>query len=140
MKKLFSTILVLGLLLSGNAYAENIALICKFVSGDHLTADRKVIKLGSHGVDADDVVVKLDTKRKKLIGDSAHSDNAAVFWEDDLITWWPKYNSKISNTSFELNRYSGQLIVKTITNNSGSSTVDGITNIKFNCSKTNKMF
>ena len=93
-----------------------------------------------NGVEADDVVVKLDTKRKKLIGDSAHSDNAAVFWEDDLITWWPKYNSKISNTSFELNRYSGQLIVKTITNNSGSSTVDGITNIKFNCSKTNKMF
>ena len=139
MKKLLG-ILVLSLLFSGNAYAENIALICKFVSGDHLTADRKVIKLGSHGVDADDVVVKLDTKRKKLIGDSAHSDNAAVFWEDDLITWWPKYNSKISNTSFELNRYSGQLIVKTITNNSGSSTVDGITNIKFNCSKTNKMF
>ena len=139
MKKLLG-IVVLGLLSSGNAYAENIALICKFVSGDHLTADRKVIKLGSHGVEADDVVVKLDTKRKKLIGDSAHSDNAAVFWEDDLITWWPKYNSKISNTSFELNRYSGQLIVKTITNNSGSSAVDGITNIKFNCSKTNKMF
>ena len=139
MKKIF-IVLLFSFLASGNAYAENIVLICKFVSGDHLTADRKVIKLGSHGVDADDVVVKLDTKRKKLIGDSAHSDNAAVFWEDDLITWWPKYNSKISNTSFELNRYSGQLIVKTITNNSGSSTVDGITNIKFNCSKSNKMF
>ena len=28
MKKLFSTILVLGLLLSGNAYAENITILC----------------------------------------------------------------------------------------------------------------
>jgi hypothetical protein len=139
MKKILS-ILVLGLLLSGNVYAENIVLICKFVSGDHLSADRKSIKFSAYDGVAKDVVVKLDTKRKKLIGDSAQSDNATVLWEEDFIQWWPKYNSKIFNTSYELNRFSGQLIIQTITNNSGSSTVDGITNIKFNCSKSNKMF
>ena len=46
MKKLFSTILVLGLLLSGNAYAEKIILKCKHTNGSFVT-------------------IKLDTDTKK---------------------------------------------------------------------------
>tara|TARA_B110000971_G_scaffold215717_1_gene249640 strand:+ start:34 stop:456 length:423 start_codon:yes stop_codon:yes gene_type:complete len=140
MKKLFLSILVICSLLGGNAYAENIEVICKFISGQHLSADNKVIKFESYDGVAKDVVVKLDTKRKKLLGDYPHSDNATILWEEDFIQWWPKRNSKISNTSFELNRHSGQLIQQTYTNNSGSSRVDGSTYIKFNCSKSNKIF
>ena len=34
MKKLFSTILVLGFLLSGNAYTKNLNIVCTIVAAD----------------------------------------------------------------------------------------------------------
>ena len=103
MKKLLG-IIVLGLLWSGNVYAENITLICKFVSGEHLDLDRKVLKFKSSDGVAKDVLVKLDTKRKKLIDTSSYtnSDNATVLWEEDFIQWWPNRNTKISDTSLKL--------------------------------------
>ena len=119
MKKLLG-IVVLSLLLSGNAYAKIIDLHCKYITG-HLTekiphpghADSKdnttYIPISDTGIES--YKIKLDTTKEKIIeGPQYSSDGSTLIFGDNLIEWWAALASGSTlKVKFTLNRYTGRL-------------------------------
>ena len=119
MKKLFG-IVVIGLLLSGNAYSKIIDLHCKYISG-HLTekiphpghADSKnnttYIPISDTGIES--YKIRLDTTKEKIIEAPQYSsDGSTRIFGDDLIEWWAALASGSTlKVKFTLNRYTGRL-------------------------------
>ena len=131
MKKLLG-ILVLGLLLSGNAYADKKFLVC--------SSDNKVIEKGVKefltSINLDDNFLMINYKKFNII--SVHDDEIMA----DFIL--KKQNSEYYNhTTIWLNRFTGLMdykIQKYKRNNQGSiENLKTYDLIKFNCKPKKKM-
>jgi len=131
MKKLLS-IIVLGLLLSGNAYADKKFLVC--------SSDNKVIEKGVKefltSINLDDNFLMINYKKFNII--SVHDDEIMA----DFIL--KKQNSEYYNhTTIWLNRFTGLMdykIQKYKRNNQGSiENLKTYDLIKFNCKPKKKM-
>ena len=159
MKKLLS-IIVLGLLLSGNAYAEVITLDCKFISGieynDKYQTEKKLFN------EINKVVI-LDTKIKKIIQADYHYGGDDYFngwsgwdtgtshgqdspWSETRVRWenfsYADSNRKtmISMYSAELNRVSGQMETSLLFRYPGNDGYHKLTINMYQCSKKEKLF
>jgi hypothetical protein len=126
MKKLFSTIVVLGLLLSGNAFAEDLNLTCKYITGQthyenkiELTTRDEMLNSGLP-VRIDQVFI-INSKTKKILrqkysGDfvplSKSKDNFDIVWSNQNIIW-----------SYQIDVFEGMLY-KTILDRSSGILVD----------------
>ena len=159
MKKLFSMILVLGLLLSGNAYAEVITLDCKFISGieynDKYQTEKKLFN------EINKVVI-LDTKIKKIIQADYHYGGDDYFngysgwdlgdtygrdgiWSETKISWenqnfTSNRKTLISMYSAEINRVSGQMKTSLLFKLPGKNDYYMLTENMYQCSKKEKLF
>ena len=131
MKKLLG-IVVLGLLLSGNAYADKKFLVC--------SSDNKVIEKGVKefltSINLDDNFLMINYKKFNII--SVHDDEIMA----DFIL--KKQNSEYYNhTTIWLNRFTGLMdykIQKYKRNNQGSiENLKTYDLIKFNCKPKKKM-
>ena len=131
MKKLLS-IIVLGLLLSGNAYADKKFLVC--------SSDNKVIEKGVKefltSINLDDNFLMINYKKFNII--SVHDEEIMA----DFVT--KKQNSEYYNhTTVWLNRFTGLMdykIQKYKRNNQGS--IENLITydlIKFNCKPKKKI-
>ena len=118
MKKLLG-IVVLGLLLSGNAYSKIIDLHCKYITG-HVTekiphpghtdseANTTFIPISDTGIE--DYKIKLDTTKEKIIEAPGYSsDRSSYSFSDESIAWLTTDSESILQIKFTLNRYTGQL-------------------------------
>ena len=159
MKKLLSLIIV-SLLLSGNAYAEVITLDCKFISGiesnDKYQTEKKLFN------EINKVVI-LDTKIKKIIQadyhyggddyfngysgwDSGTSNGQDSPWSETRIRWksfsYADSNRKtlISMYSAEINRVSGQMKTSLLFKLPGKNDYYMLTENMYQCSKKDKLF
>ena len=119
MKKLLG-IVVLGLLLGGNAYSKIVELHCEYVQGHIIDkvphpghADNKknttYISISEHDVEGYNI--KLDTTKEKIIeAPLFKSDGSTRMFGDDIIFWYaalgPEERLEIK---FTLNRYTGRL-------------------------------
>ena len=119
MKKLL-WIIVLGLLLSGNAYSKIVDLHCEYVQGHIIEkvphpghADNKknttYISISEHDVEGYNI--KLDTTKEKIIeAPQFESDGSTHMFGDDLIFWYASLSPEaILEIKFTLNRFTGRL-------------------------------
>jgi len=111
MQKLFSTILLISFLLSGNAYAKETKLHCKFVSGDKTAPGKKRIfyKKG----DLSDVYLKIDFDREKVIESPFNvygllGSKTSIIFDGAEVSWTGK-NKYVHKVAI-LNRQNGNLI------------------------------
>ena len=159
MKKLLS-IIVLCLLLSGNAYAEVITLDCKFISGiesnDKYQTEKKLFN------EINKVVI-LDSKKEKIIEADYHYGGDDYFdgysgwdtgrthgrdspWSETRIRWqnfsYADINRKtmISMYSAEINRVSGQMKTSLLFKLPGKNDYYLLTENMYQCSKKDKLF
>ena len=159
MKKLLM-IIVLGLLLSGNAYAEVITLDCKFISGiesnDKYQTEKKLFN------EINKVVI-LDSKKEKIIEADYHYGGDDYFdgysgwdtgrthgrdspWSETRIRWqnfsYADINRKtmISMYSAEINRVSGQMKTSLLFKLPGKNDYYLLTENMYQCSKKDKLF
>ena len=159
MKKLLS-IIVLCLLLSGNAYAEVITLDCKFISGieynDKYQTEKKLFN------EINKVVI-LDSKKEKIIEADYHYGGDDYFdgysgwdtgrthgrdspWSETRIRWqnfsYADINRKnmISTYSAEINRVSGQMKTSLFFKLPGKNDYYLVTENMYQCSKKDKLF
>ena len=150
MKKLLS-IIVLGLLLSGNAYSKIIDLQCKYVSG-HITnkiphpnhedseANTTYVPISDTGVE--DYKIKLDTTKQKIIeapdyveGGSTHGFN------EDIIMWYASLASESRlEIKYTLNRYTGRLREYHIHYKWGETETNYWANFIYDCTKAKRLF
>ena len=110
MKKLFSTILVLGLLLSGNAYAEKVFLKCELVDGMDNWKDKSKNGVYRKG-ELPDVGLEINTKTKKIF-DTTYSKSPVLNndWDDNKVNWsQPTIFLKIND--YTLDRLTGELLI-----------------------------
>ena len=118
-KKLLA-ILVLGLLLSGNAYAKIIDLHCKFIEGNitknvphpgHEDIEKNTTYLSISDNDVKGYNIKLDTSKKKILEAPGYSPDGSTYgFNDDLIEWWAVFASGSTlEVKYTLNRYTGRL-------------------------------
>jgi hypothetical protein len=159
MKKVI-LILAMGLLLSGNAYAEVITLDCKFVSGiktdDKYQTEKKLYN------EINKVVI-LDAKKEKIIEADYHYGGDDYFdgysgwdtgashgrdspWSETRIRWehfsYTDSNRKtlISMYSAEINRVSGQMKTSRLFKYPGKDDYYTLTENMYQCSKKDKLF
>ena len=129
MKKLFSTILVLGLLLGGNAYAKNLNIVCTIVgSGDQEFAEGEY-----------DYYIAYEND-KLFQSNMIHTDfvskaTATVNYLDEYfgITIIEKDENPSDKLELKLNRNTGYLYSKIIYSGKEFRTD------KFKCKKSNKL-
>ena len=107
MKKLLS-IIVLGLLLSGNAYAEQIFLKCELVDGIHNWKDKSRNGVYRKGELAD-VGLEINTKTKKIF-DTSYSNFPVKSndWDDNEVDW-TQPTALLKINSYTLDRLTGNL-------------------------------
>ena len=159
MKKLLG-IVVLGLLLGGNAYADIITLDCKFISGiesnDKYQTEKKLFN------EINKVVI-LDSKKEKIIEADYHYGGDDYFdgysgwdtgrthgrdspWSETRIRWqnfsYVDINRKtmISMYSAEINRVSGQMKTSLLFKLPGKNDYYLLTENMYQCSKKDKLF
>jgi len=159
MKKLLG-IIVLGLLLGGNAYADIITLDCKFISGiesnDKYQTEKKLFN------EINKVVI-LDSKKEKIIEADYHYGGDDYFdgysgwdtgrthgrdspWSETRIRWqnfsYADINRKtmISMYSAEINRVSGQMKTSLLFKLPGKNDYYLLTENMYQCSKKDKLF
>ena len=119
MKKLLG-IMVLGLLLSGNAYSKIIDLHCKFIEGNitkniphpgHEDSKKNTTYLSISDNDVEGYNIKLDTTKEKIIKAPNYSaDGSTRMFGNDLIIWYAALSSGATlEIKFTLNRYTGRL-------------------------------
>ena len=119
MKKLL-TITVLGMLLSGNAYAKIIDLHCKFIEGNitkdvphpgHEDIEKNTTYLSISDNDVEGYNIKLDTTKEKIIkAPMFEVPGSTRMFGDDLIFWYASLASGSRlEIKFTLNRYTGRL-------------------------------
>ena len=159
MKKLLS-IIVLCLLLSGNAYAEVITLDCKFISGIEYNDKYQTEKKLYNEINK---VVILDSKKEKIIEADYHYGGDDYFdgysgwdtgrthgrdspWSETRIRWqnfsYADINRKtmISTYSAEINRVSGQMKTSLFFKLPGKNDYYLVTENMYQCSKKDKLF
>ena len=107
MKKLLS-IIVLGLLLSGNAYAEQIFLKCELVDGIQFWKDKSRNGVYRKGELAD-VGLEINTKTKKIF-DTSYSNFPVKSndWDDNEVDW-TQPTALLKINSYTLDRLTGNL-------------------------------
>ena len=119
MKKLLG-IIVLGLLLSGNAYANIIDLHCKFIEGkitekvphpghEDIKKNTTYISISEHDIKGYNI--KLDTTKKEIIEAPNYSlDGSTRMFGDEIIEWFAALGSGSElEVRYTLNRYTGRL-------------------------------
>ena len=108
MKKLLG-IVVLGLLLSGNAYAEKIFLKCELTGGIDNWKDKSKNGVYRKG-DKADVGLEINTKSKKIF-DTFHSDVSPDIsnWDDNSVSWNQHPTTLLKHNSYILDRLTGKL-------------------------------
>ena len=150
-KKLLLTILF-TLVLSGGAFAEELTLNCKFISGEETNERYQSQKKLTNEMD---ITLILDTKLKRVIKAPYHYGAESGIWSDDLsngtdrwsdteISW--EHFSKLKKDekiqlyySAELNRYSGQMKTTKLWRYPNSDDHIG-TDSMYQCSKKDKIF
>ncbi len=151
MKKLLG-IVVLSLLFSGCASAEELTLNCKFISGVETDERYQSQKKLNNEMD---ITLILNTKLKRVIKAPYHYGAESGIWSDDLsngtdywsdteISW--KHFSKLKKDeeiqlfySAEINRYSGQMKTTKLWRYPNSDDHIG-TDSMYQCSKKDKLF
>ena len=124
MKKLLGVV-VLCLMLSGNAYSEKVFLNCEFINGslDDLKNNT------SEKIDySEDVTIDLDLKKNKVL-DGPHlgaDSNPFIYDDEDEISWQHQFGTTDNGMlhSVNLNRRNGGLTIWTLINlkpNQGSA-------------------
>ena len=109
MKKLLG-IVVLGLLLSGNAYADKVFLKCELVDGMDNWKDKSRNRVYRKG-ELPDVGLEINTKTKKIF-DTTYSTFAVLNndWDDNQVSWsQPTMLIKIND--YTLDRLTGELLI-----------------------------
>ncbi|WP_440672452.1 hypothetical protein [Candidatus Pelagibacter sp. HIMB1715] len=151
LKKIFLTILF-TLVLSGGAFAEELTLNCKFISGEETNERYQSQKKLNNEMD---VTLILNTKLKRVLKAPYHYGAKSGMWSDDLshgkdnwsdteISWQHfsrlKKDEKIQLFySAKLNRYSGQMETKKLLRYPNSDDHIG-TDSMYQCSKKDKLF
>jgi len=140
MKKLFSLILVLGFLLSGNAYAEEITFNCKFINWVEYKPMDEIIKTKkdlSPDITMDKQITfekvsetEIFVLKTSFIYPVIKDKIKVSFVDDDLIFSFRENENFIS--SFFLNRISGELIRRV-------KRFDEKISIFYECKKTNNL-
>ena len=136
MKKILG-IVVLGLLLSGNAYAEIIYLSCTFKNGSYFNKKSKIVEIKTNSK----ISIKVDTRSKKIYSPwpSIITEIIDIKWSDDTVSWTQGERNGTGELghSYKLDRISGTLNV-----NQHDVLNTGITrmNYRYECLKTNKLF
>ncbi len=152
MKKILG-IMVLGLLLCSNAYAEIITLDCKFISGiktdDKYQTEKKLVNEMNK-------IVILDTKLEKIIKADHHGGDK-YYWETDTShgrdSWsetdisWESFYFKDSEKktvimlyTAHINRVSGQMETSFLFRYPGNEDYHKLTENKYQCSIKDKLF
>ena len=135
MKKLFSTILVLGLLLSGNAYANILDLKCIWNSGYSLPEEDLSSQKGSIEF------FKIDLKKKEVLdspsGFYSNKDLSSdwtnwVYIEENEISFGSNKGQGAWITEYTINRQTGVLESRTLFN---EELLKGLVVYKYLCSK-----
>ena len=109
MKKLLG-IVVLSLLLSGNAYAEKVFLKCELVDGMDNWKDKSRNRVYRKG-ELPDVGLEINTKTKKIF-DTTYSTFSVLNndWDDNEVSWsQPTILLKIND--YTLDRLTGELLI-----------------------------
>ena len=109
MKKVLG-IVVLGLLFSGNAYAEKVFLKCELVDGMDNWQDKSRNRVYRKG-ELPDVGLEINTKTKKIF-DTTYSTFPVVNndWDDNKVEWsQPTILLKIND--YTLDRLTGELLI-----------------------------
>jgi len=109
MKK-FLSILVLGLMSSGNAYADKVFLKCELVDGMDNWKDKSRNRVYRKG-ELPDVGLEINTKTKKIF-DTTYSTFAVLNndWDDNKVSWsQPTILLKIND--YTLDRLTGELLI-----------------------------
>ena len=136
MKKLLG-IVVLSLLLSGNAYADKVFLKCEFVDGLNAWKDKSKNGVFRKG-DLPDVGLEINTKSKKIF-DTSYSDVPPdiSIWDDNHVSWAQDPTVLLNHNSYGLDRLTGDLS-RLKGYYDGSPLLSEILNYK--CSAANKLF
>ena len=136
MKKLLGIVL-LGLLLSGNAYAEKIFLKCELTGGIDNWKDKSKNGVYRKG-DKADVGLEINTKSKKIF-DTFHSDVSPDIsnWDDNSVEWKQQPTTLLRLNNYTLNRLTGKLLILRGYHNN-NPLISEILNYK--CSTAKKLF
>ena len=111
MKKLLG-IIVLGLLLTGNSYAKEVIIVCKFENGNSYGIDGTVEKFNKSTTSfpISDSIFKINENRKSLIEIKPNREKIIndVEWSEAAIKWYvtPDFDPYIK-FSHEINRFNG---------------------------------
>ena len=111
MKKLLG-ILVMGLLLSGNAFAKEVIIVCKFENGISYKTNGNVEKFNKSTVPIPkkDSIFKINENRKILIEIRPNREKIIndVVWSEAAIKWYPNRDyDPHTKWSHEINRFNG---------------------------------
>ena len=150
MKKLLG-IVVLGFLLSGNAYAKIIDLHCKFIEGnitekvphpghEDIKKNTTFISISDHDVEGYNI--KLDTTKEKIIeAPMFEVPGSTRMFGDDLIIWYASLSSGARlEIKFTLNRYTGRLSEYHKHYKYGETEDNYWMTLIYDCSKAKKLF
>ena len=119
MNKILS-LLVVSLLLSGNAYSKIVNLHCQFIEGTitknvphpgHADIKKNTTYISISEHDVEGYNIKLDTTKEKIIeAPQFKSDGSTRIFGDDLIVWYAALSPGARlEVKFTLNRYTGRL-------------------------------
>ena len=150
MKKLLG-IVVLGFLLSGNAYAKIIDLHCKFIEGnitekvphpgkEDIKKNTTFISISDHDVEGYNI--KLDTTKEEIIeAPMFEVPGSTRMFGDDLIIWYASLSSGARlEIKFTLNRYTGRLREYHKHYKHGDTENNYWMDLIYDCSKAKKLF
>ena len=144
MKKLLG-IIVLGLLLSGNAYAADIVLVCKFNYGKHHYDNGNVEKFGDTLGAIRDDIFKINDSKKTLIEIRTSGEKIVkdVSWSSSVIMWERRFDLNPPMVFFnKINRFNGVYISRGPTIKNSKSYEAGLRDTLwfYDCSKSKKLF
>ena len=150
MKKLLS-IIVMALLLSGNAYSKIIDLHCKFIEGNiirnvphpgHEDTKKNTTYISISDHDVEGYNIKLDTTKEKIIEAPMFKvPGSTRMFGDDLIIWYASLSSGARlEIKFTLNRYTGRLSEYHKHYKYGETEYNYWMDLIYDCSKAKRLF
>ena len=150
MKKLLG-IVVLGLFLSGNAYAKIIKLHCEFIAGnitekvphpghEDIKKNTTYISISDHDIKGYNI--KLDTTKEEIIeAPNYSSDGSTRMFGDEIIEWFAALGSGSElKVRYTLNRYTGRLREYHKHYKYGDTENNYWMNLIYDCSKAKRLF
>ena len=150
MKELLG-LMVLGLLLSGNAYSKIIDLHCKFIEGNstkniphpgHEDSKKNTTYLSISDNDVEGYNIKLDTTKEKITeAPNYRADGSTRMFGNDLIIWYAALSSGATlEIKFTLNRYTGRLSEYHKHYKYGETEYNYWMDLIYDCSKAKRLF